>query len=206
MITDYSTLKSEIALWIHRTDLTANIPTFIQLAESKIANLVKGLPLETTITQTLTAGVGTLTLPSDYNEMQSLVVLSNPTMTLQLIPDYTLSQYNANNVSGVPEFYSIIGNNINFSKIPDGNYSIKITYLAKLTNLSDVNTTNWVLTKYPYLYLYGALIETSIYTNDPDQVQFYQTKFDSAIGDVITQYSNQKFSGSPLHAKSDYVV
>lgn len=206
MITDYSTLKTEIASWIHRTDLTAQIPTFIQLAESKIANLIKGLPLETTITTTLTAGVSTLSLPNDYNEMQSIVVLSNPTMTLQLVPDHILSQYNANNTSGVPEFYSISGNNISFSKIPDGNYSVKITYLAKLTSLSDVATTNWVLTKYPYLYLYGSLIETSIFTNDPDQVQFYQLKFDSAINDVLTQYSNQKFSGSPLFAKSDYVV
>lgn len=206
MITDYSTLKTEVANWIHRTDLTTNIPVFIQLAESKIANSIKGLPLETSLTQTLTGGVKTLALPADYNEMQSIEVQSNPTSVLEFVPDNVLLQYNSNNTSGVPEFFTIIGNNIVFSKIPDSNYSIVITYIAKLTALSDVNTTNWVLTNFPYLYLYGSLIEASIYCNDPDQVQFYQTKFDSAIMDVIEKYSNQKFSGSPLHAKSDYVV
>jgi hypothetical protein len=206
MITDYSTLKTEIANWIHRSDLTTNIPTFIQLTESKIANSIKGLPLETTITQTLTAGVNTLTLPNDYNEMQNIVVQSNPTSILEFVPDNVLSQYNSTNTSGVPEFFTIVGNNILLSKIPDSNYSITITYIAKLTSLSDINTSNWVLTNFPYLYLYGSLIEASIYTNDPDQVQFYQTKFDSAIIDVISKYSNQKFSGSPLYAKSDYVI
>lgn len=206
MITNYSTLKTEIANWIHRTDLTSNIPTFIQLAESKISNSIKGLPLETQVTQTLTAGVNTLALPADYNEMQSIVVQSNPTSVLEFIPDNVLLHYNSTNTSGVPEFFTIIGNNIVLSKTPDSNYSIVITYVAKLTSLSDVNTTNWVLTNFPYLYLYGSLIEASIYCNDVDQVQFYESKFNSAIMDVIEKYSNQKFSGSPLYAKSDYVV
>lgn len=205
-ISTYSDLKTEIANWIHRTDLTANIPTFIQLAEAKITNNIKGLSLETSTTSTLTAGIGYIALPTDYREMQSIVVLSNPTRTLQLVPDHILSQYNADSSTAVPEFYSISGNNINFSKIPDGNYQIKMTYLTKLSALSDVNTTNFVLASFPYLYLYGALIEASIFTSDPDQVQFYQMKFDEAIKEVITQYGNQKFSGSPLYAKSDYVV
>lgn len=206
MITDYSTLKTEIANFIHRTDLTSNIPTFIQLAEAKIANLIKGLPLETVVTSTMTAGVNYLALPNDYAEMQSIVVLSSPNSILQSIPDHVLATYNSNGISGVPEFYNISGSNIYFSKIPDSSYSVQITYLARLASLTDIVTTNFVLTKYPYLYLYGALIEASIYTNDPDQVQFYQVKFDAAINDVLSQYGNQKFSGSPLYAKSDYVV
>lgn len=205
-ISTYSDLKTEIANWIHRTDLTSNIPTFIQLAEAKITNNIKGLSLETSTTSSLTAGVGYISLPIDYREMQSIVVLSNPSITLQLVPDHVLEQYNADSTTAIPEFYSISGNNIYFSKIPDGNYQIKLSYLAKLSALSDINTSNFVLASFPYLYLYGSLIEASIYTNDPDQVQFYQLKFDEAIKEVITQYNNQKFSGSPLYAKSDYVV
>lgn len=35
MITDYSSLKTTIADFIHRNDLDDKIPTFIQLAEAK---------------------------------------------------------------------------------------------------------------------------------------------------------------------------
>jgi hypothetical protein len=206
MITTYAELKSQVADWLHRTDLTTNIPTFIQLAESKIDNSIKGRKLETVLTTTLTAGVNLLALPADYSSMKSIVVLSNPTSTLELIPDHVLSQYNSTNTTGVPQFYSIRADNIIFSLPPDGSYSIQVTYYANLTKLSDSNTTNWVLTRFPYLYLYGALIEASIFSNDPDQVQFYQTKFDDGIRDVITKFGDESWSGSPLRSKSDYVV
>ena len=206
MITNYTELKTEVANWIHRSDLTNNIPVFIQLAESKIANSIKGRKLETVYTTTFTAGVNSIPLPADYASIKSIVVLSNPQSVCELIPDNWLAQYNANGDTGIPQFYSINGDNILFSSIPDGAYSVQITYYADLTQLSSLNATNWVLTKYPYLYLYGALIEASIYTNDPDQVTFYQAKFTDGINDVINKFGDESFSGSPLRSKSDYVV
>lgn len=205
MITNYSELKAAVADFIHRTDLTTNIPVFIQLAESKIANAIKGRQLETTITSTLTAGVATLALPGDYDQMKSVIILSNPQSPCEPMSSDRINQYNALGTSGVPQFYSIEGNNIMFSLPPDAAYSVKINYYADLVQLSDTITTNWVLSKFPYLYLYGSLIEASIYTNDPDQVQFYQQKYDEGINDVIRKFGDESFSGG-LHAFSDYVV
>lgn len=37
MIQDYATLQQAIADWLARADLTAQIPTFIQLAEQRFA-------------------------------------------------------------------------------------------------------------------------------------------------------------------------
>ena len=206
MITNYSDLKSEIANWIHRDDLETNIPVFIQLAESKIAKNIKSRYLETVYSSTLTGSSDTFTIPFDYSSIKSIVVESNPVSPLELIPDHTLQQYNQTSASGVPQFYSITGSDIYFSPVPDSNYGITITYNADLIPLSSINNVNWVLTRYPYLYLYGALIEASIYTNDPDQVQFYQAKFDDAIKDIWENYNDQSFSGSPLRARSDYVI
>jgi hypothetical protein len=36
MINDYTTLQSAVARWLARADLTASIPDFIQLAETRI--------------------------------------------------------------------------------------------------------------------------------------------------------------------------
>jgi hypothetical protein len=206
MITNYSDLKSEIANWLHRDDLETNIPIFIQLAESKIAKNIRSRYLETVSTHTITGGSETFTIPFDYSSIKSIVVESNPRSPLEIVPDHILQQYNQNSTTSVPKFYTITGSNIYFSPIPDSNYTTTITYNSDLIPLSSVNNINWVLTRYPYLYLYGALIEASIYTNDPDQVQFYQSKFDDAIKDIWENYNDQSFSGSVLRARSDYVV
>ena len=206
MITDYSTLKSEIANWLHRDDLETNIPVFIQLAESKIAKNIKSKYLETSNILYAWGGNKYTTIPFDYSSIKSIVVESNPSSPLELVPDHILQQYNQNNATGVPKFYSITGSDLYYSPVPDNNYNVTVTYSADLVPLSSVNNVNWVLTRYPYLYLYGALIEASIYTNDPDQVQFYQAKFDDAIKDIWENYNDQNFSGSVLRARSDYVV
>lgn len=138
--------------------------------------------------------------------LNCLVIQTNPTYVLELVPDHILSQYNQNSITGIPKFYSISGDKIKLTPIPDSSYNININYDANLTALSSINPTNFILVNYPYLYLYGSLIETCIYCNDPDQVQFYQQKYNEAIEEIWKNYNDQSFSGSVLRARSDYVV
>lgn len=206
MITDYSSLKTSIADFIHRNDLNDKIPLFIQLAEAKIAKNIKSRKLSADVTKITTGGVDYIDVPSDYSMLNQLVIKTNPTYVLELVPDHVLSQYNQNSITGIPKFYSISGDKIKLAPIPDGTYNIDINYDAQLTQLSSINPTNFILDNYPYLYLYGALIETCIYTNDPDQVQFYQQKMSEAIEEIWKNYNDETFSGSVLRARSDYVV
>ena len=55
-ITDYSSLQSEIADWSHRSDLSTKIPTFIQLAESKMSTKIRDRKLEVTLNDSIAAG------------------------------------------------------------------------------------------------------------------------------------------------------
>ena len=41
MATNYATLQTEVADFLHRTDLTSAIPTFIQLAETKLNRILR---------------------------------------------------------------------------------------------------------------------------------------------------------------------
>jgi len=205
-LTNYTELKSNIADFMHRADLGDIIPTFIQLAESKIANNIKGRKLSTSVTTTLTAGVETLALPADYVSMQSVVILSNPQVVCELISDHQLANYNSLGRTGIPQFYNIVGDNIYFSLKPDYNYSVKLTYETKLVSLSNLVPTNFILDNYPYLYLYGALIEGSIFANDLTQVQLYQQKYDDAIYEVLRKFGEESWSGNVMRSFSDYVV
>jgi hypothetical protein len=202
----YAELQSNIADWLHRTDLSAQIPNFIFLAERKISNNIRARQLEQSTTLTTTAGVQSLSLPTDYSSLKNISISGAVNTVLTLIPDDTLLKYNSNNVNGTPQFYCVQGNNILLSPVPDNSYALTVVYYQDVPPLSSTNTTNWLLREYPYIYLYGALIEASVYVNDPDQVQFYQGKFNDAIQDVWQNFAMESFSGSPLRSVSDYIM
>lgn len=205
-IIDYSSLQDTVADWLHRTDLAVQIPTFIQLAESKISNNIRSRHLETATDLFTTEGVDQVLLPSDYGSLKNIQVAGATNTVLTLLPDDALLSYNAGNEVGTPKFYAIQGEYIKLSPIPNGELTLNVVYYKDLTPLSGVNTTNWVLDKYPAVYLYGALIEASVYINDPEQVQFYQMKFDQTIEDMWRNFGDESFSGSPLRAFNDYIV
>lgn len=205
-ITNYTELKTQIADWLHRTDLELRIPEFIYLGERKISNNIRSRELEVAVDLTLTGGVNSLDLPLDYSSMKSIQISGATNTVLSLVPADTLLKYNSYNETGTPQFYSIQNNSIHFSPVPSSDFTVNLVYYQDIPSLSSTVSTNWVLTDYPYIYLYGALIEAAIFTNDPDQVSFYQQKFNEALSDMWQNHSYASFSGSPLFAVSDYIV
>lgn len=205
-IANYSDLITTLPNWIHRTDLDPLIPDFIYLAECKISNNIKARQLETSVDLPITQAVGYVVLPTDYGSLKNITIAGSYSGGLIYVPDETLLKYNSNGVQGTPQFYTIQGDNIMLSPVPSASSTLKVIYYRDLQKLSSINPTNWVLTKYPYIYLYGALIEASIHTKDPDQVQFYQAKFDDAIKDIWQNFAMESFSGSGMTSVSDYIM
>ena len=74
-ITNYTTLQSTIADYLARTDLTTQIPLFIQLAENRLRRDLRIRPMLKVVTTTTTAGDPTVSLPSDFLEMQKQVLV-----------------------------------------------------------------------------------------------------------------------------------
>lgn len=204
MITDFDSLQSTIADFSHRTDLSVQIPTFIQLAEANFSANIRSRNLEIAL-DLITSG-GVCTLPDDYGSMKSIQILGGYNTILQQVSSNNLLDYNASNSTGVSRYYSIQGNSLLLSPIPDDGVTVSIVYDQNMPPLSSNNPVNWVLSKYPFIYLYGSLIELSVYINDATQVQFYQMRYDQAVEDMWQNYALESFSGSPLSANNDYIV
>lgn len=56
-----------------------------------------------------------------------------------------------------------------------------LNYFKRLTALSDSNTTNWVLTYYPDVYLFGGLANYGLFSRRLDVIQAWQPKFEAEI-------------------------
>ena len=160
IITNYSTLQSTIADYAHRSDLSNQIPGFIQLAEERINSDLRAPEMQATATITPT---GDLTpLPARFKGMRS-VTGTYGANTYTLLPVSPDAVTKGAVVGEPPQLYALLGTSI---EIPGGEGStFTLDYWAAPEPLATANTSA-VLSAYPSLYLYAALIEVGAYLQD----------------------------------------
>lgn len=177
----FDDLVKEIIDWSHRGDLGTKITDFIQLAENAMySNEVEVLKVRSMgiVSTALTAGQY-VELPPDFESARSvrLVTGDNGGELKFQAPE----QMFKNVATGRPNFFTIIGNEIQFDRVPDSSYTLEFQYVRKATPLSITNQTNEILTNHPSIYLFGALTALHSYSLDTEQQIKYNTMFISAI-------------------------
>lgn len=192
-ITSYETLKTAIGNYTHRGDLVSYYDEFIDMAEAAInANLrVSEMESSTSVAVTTPA----LALPDGFLEMRSINVAGSPDTTLEYITPHQLSAKKSGE-TGKPRFYTIAGDAIEL--YPAGSYTIEMTYYKSITPLDGTNTTNFILTRFPEIYLHGALQWAYTFTHDDNRMQFHGAAFTATIQNTNKMSNRRKFSGAPL--------
>lgn len=179
----YSSLQSKIADWLHRTDLTSAIPDFIAIAEARMNGELMARDMESTSTLSVTSASAYVATPSDMLEVYRMQLSSSPYTTLQYMsPDKLAIKYAGQ--SGPPERFTVVGGNFQFGPTPDGTYSVDIAYRGKLAPLSTVTTTNWLLQKWPYAYLYASLCASAPYLRDDNRVPMWEKEYQKIIAQI----------------------
>lgn len=195
-ITSYSELKTAIADWTHRSDLTAKLPDFITLAESRINRLLSMARMEVDASLTMTPNSRHVVYPTDMGQPVALW-LETYLPRWEIIYKTPTELPVTSNVSAAPNYYTIDGNNLAFDYKADQAHSLTFRYIKKLT-LSDAAPTNAILEEYPDVYLYGAIVEAAKYARDVDLMQTFEPLFSRALQEAndaeARVYSNAKLS------------
>jgi hypothetical protein len=204
--TDYDELQKEVVNWSHRGDLGKRIPDFITLAENAMySNDQEVLTVRSmeTITTQLTTGQY-VDLPTGFESARSvrLITGDNGGYLKYQAPE----QMRKDVAVGRPNFFTIIGNQIQFDKAPDSEYTLEIQYYAKLTPLSDTNLTNDILTNHPSIYLFGALTALFAYSLDTEQQIKYGQMFISAIKGANKSDKKGRYGPAPSMSIQGMVV
>lgn len=199
-LTTFSQLKTSIANYLNRSDLTGVIPDFITLAESKLNRNLRLRKMQTTTSLTTTSGTATLDLPTDFLEVVQLFVDGNPNVVLDYVNPTEIELNNLNDSSGNPQQYTIIGDTIKLNPIPDSDYTVKLTYFQKLPALSDSNTTNFLLTNYPQIYLYGALVEAQPYIMNDERLVTWLTLYNESVNVANQDDEKGRYAGRTAFA------
>lgn len=203
-IDTFANLQTAIGNWMHRTDLAAVIPDFIAIAESRMtADLdARSQQARTTLTCTpgSTVAARYVALPSDFVEMNRLTLMTEPAVALEYCsPDQIVDDSAFLLSAGAPRVFTVIGANIELAPPPDSAYSLELVYRQRIPALSVSNTTNWVLTQAPNVYLFGALMASVGYTQDEARLPMWNEKYKAAV-DAVN--SIDWYSGSTMRVKA----
>ncbi len=203
-ITNYSELKSAIADWLDRTDLTDQIPDFITLAEARHKRDFKLRRMETRVTANTIADTEYYTLPDQYVAMRNIQLNTDPKTSLEYLTPEQMDRIYSGSNKGKPKAYTIIGNDIQLRPLPDSVYEIEMLYYKYFTPLSDSAPTNEMLTNHPDAYLYGALVEAEPYLQNDKRLQTWSSLYDRAKQDIISSNERDRHSGVAPTTRIDY--
>lgn len=208
-ITLFSELKTAALDWSERSDLSSKASDFVMLCDRRIRKGLAALssrPRETEVTTDLTPASGVCTLPTDYMAMKRVQARTSPARRLTYQTQDWLDEAFPDGATGLPAFYTVVGSTAGTSTLrmyPLTDSDIRITYYAYPAALSDDNTSNWLLAKYPDVYLYGTLVELEIYAGNDAGAQkwlgFFQGAMqglaDAGFSDSLTPGTARSASG-----------
>lgn len=180
-ISTYAELKTAVADWMARGDLSGYPADFITLAEAKLNRQLGAVETDTTLTGTVDNRRIDI---SSLSIQQPIALFLVDTDEIEVTPksDGTFP-YLA--TSSRPRYWAIDGTNIDFDCPLDTAYSFRLRYRQKFA-LSDSATTNWLLTNHPDVYLAAALMWGGAFTkNFP-----YADAFSNVLTDGIPEVKN----------------
>jgi len=185
-ITNYTDLQSTIADYLARTDLTTQIPLFIQLAENRLRRDLRIRPMLKVVTTSTTAGDPTVSLPSDFLEMRDIHIESSPIQTIvyQNPSNFYRNTKASTADSGAPKFYTVMGSEFQFAPIPDSAYTLKMVYYAAPTYLGTSNSSNAFVANCPDLLLYASLGEAEPYLMNDARVATWAQLYDRGLNSL----------------------
>jgi len=195
-LSTYDELKTSIANWADRDDLSNFIPDFIALTEARFNRELRLRSMEQKEYATTVGGQANYALPTNYLQMREFRLNTDPTVSLQYVSPEIYESWNVG--SGRPKWYTIIANEIRLGPVPSGAYEMEMLFWRKFPSLSSTHTTNWMLQNAPDVYLYGALLELEPFIQNDARINVWAAGYQKAISDIQLQDDKDRHSGSAL--------
>lgn len=211
-ITTHAELLTAIGNYTARDDLTSVDDDFVLLCEARLNHgaedrefntpPLRHREMENRATATMTGEY--LALPTDFLSMISVRVTS--TASPRMLRPMVTGSFDSNldtSRAGTPVFYDIIGDELRLQPAPTSG-TLEMIYYQNIPPLAS-NSPNWLLTAYPNIYLYGSLLEASIYMQNDNDILKYARLF-SGVVEGANDSGRDASVPTPLVARSDHMV
>jgi hypothetical protein len=126
--------------------------------------------------------VGNVPLPSDYLSWRQVTWLGNPNRDLSYVEPSILTSHYPNLPIDLPSVFSIEGGTLRV--MPQDPTPLKFLYYQKMSPLTALNPTNWLITEHRDLYLFGALTEAQAYAVNVETAALWKARRDELFDEI----------------------
>jgi len=173
-------------LEVYNDLFVSKIPTFINDAIDQINLEAKNIGLEQYVTSFFEAGQPVIAKPGRWrrnitfnfgtgplNNTRNIIKL----MSYEFVNMYTPDAADATKY-GPPQYYCDYGFfNFKVAPTPDQAYPFEISYMELPSQLSESIQQNWLTDYAPMLLKYGALLQATIWLQDPEQQKIMEDNY-----------------------------
>ena len=208
-LSTYAELKTGIANWLNRTDLTDEISDdFIKLTEADFNAKLRIRAMEQI--DCITIDSETETVPTGFIGVRSFyILLSSNKYPLKYLTPHNMFDIRGGSRSGRPRAYTIESDDetetFRFGPSPDTSYTGYLSYYKAISALSASNTSNWMLANHPAIYLYGSLYHSANFLGgiDPQQTQQWLMMYSTALERCENNDKQDSYGGAPVQQRTD---
>ena len=104
-----------------------------------------------------------------------------------------------------PKGFINLASKLELAPVPDAVYNINLYYYQKIPALVS-NSTNWLLTNFPQIYLFGSLVASEAWLGNDAAISKWGSLYDNAIQKLQGSVDRNKYGGSALSVKVDAAV
>jgi len=196
-ITTYSELKTAVADWLNRSDLTSAIPNFIALAEAQMNRQLRHSKM--VVRADATVDTSYFAVPADWMENIRFQLNTNPVTPLLFVtPEQLLEDSQRYITGGQPMFFTMVGRQFQVLPAPDTSYTGELLYYGKIPSLSDAAPTNWLLTEAADVYLYATLMQSAPYLKEDERTGIWAGLYQNLINDMKLADERARIGSSKL--------
>lgn len=198
-LANYTDLQAAVLSWTHRAGdsaVEAIVPDCIRLAEARFNRTLRVSSMEETLAETALSS-GAASLPTGFLSFKEVRYVGDTNYTLQPKSLEFIRAQETNTGNGA-RYFAVTGTQI--VCWPESG-SIKGTYYKEVPALAS-NSTNWLLTAHPDLYLFATLTEMALWLEDDSRIPLWAEKA-SALLDMVQRADDRNlFDGGPLAARA----
>jgi hypothetical protein len=191
-IASYSDLQSSLQSWANRSDLP--VSDLILLTEARFNRDVNFRQLEPDKALTGVPGSRFIALPTQFSEPRVLWI--EWSWGREQLRNVEASSMLTRTNAGRPYYWTIDNTNIAFERPLDIAYAFSFRMTQQVA-LSASTPTNYVLTNYPDIYLYGGLVQAALWMKDPEMLKTFEAAYQQAVNSTNQQEARSQ-SFAPL--------
>jgi len=201
----YQQLLDGIANWTNRSDLAtggSNVSRCDEILDN--AEALMNRELRTLDQETKNTGFSITAeycaVPAGFLEARSFYLNTSTRHRLQFMDPEKMNELYPGG-TGCPKWFCVVGKDFRFAPIPDTTYAATLVYYTVIPALSATNTTNWLLTAHPDIYLAACRFYAYDYIGDEQKMAEQLQAFQALMKSLQRSSDRNRWGGPAMYTR-----